>query len=242
MIKKKILLIFSVIIILLIIFGLFNIGIIINWSNIKELQSNEHLNTTCIEHDLSISLPKDIVTSTIKYKEIVFEHPFGNNLTDNNTEDRNLLMNFNGQDLRIQINYDKVGSRISMGLNDEAKKLISDIYGNNIMKSDFSLMNKAYELTLEDISLFKTSNKKLLANMWLLFLKLYYLPTNDTILQFETNNIQGFQYNVHRPKDYIVIEVYDANGKAENNYSIMILGDYSQKDIDIILSTMEFNN
>jgi hypothetical protein len=229
-----------VLICLILIITLCNIKTIVNFSVIRELKRSDYLYQTFTEHVISEEAPSDLSVSTIKYKDIEFQHAFGKPLLEKEMTGESFVIEFNEQK-RIVIIGRKEDKPLHNHLSDEAKRLITDCYGQDMIKSDFKLLKRAYEATPDDISWFSLSKKKFTANMGLLLIKSYELPNNyGHLLKFETKSIQGFQYGPPGHKAGVILRIFNASGKADNSYDIVLQGYFTQAEIDIILSTLCF--
>ncbi|MEC1716406.1 hypothetical protein [Schinkia azotoformans] len=125
-------------------------------------------------------------------------------------------------------------------LNDERKELLSQVYGSDLIKDDYRLLLKTLKLTPDDFKWYSLdSNKELEAKLLLYDIKMA-LPNNSyNIYSFQTEKIRGFQRGKIGDRD-IILHIFDSENKQENGNEILLVGNFSQEEIDIMLQTMEF--
>ncbi|MGI6084709.1 MAG: hypothetical protein ACOYIF_04610 [Acetivibrionales bacterium] len=155
--KRRAIIAFIVIASLLAVFVIWNIGIIINLPNILVLIKCEYLYKTSNEHVILESASSEIENSIIKFKGLEFKHNFDHIIFEEKREN-DYIIEFD-QQKRLVIHIDSYP--LIEPLNDNAKKLIADYYGEDTIKNNFNIMKKALEITPNDITWFSFSQKKI---------------------------------------------------------------------------------
>lgn len=241
--KKRIIIGTFIIITIVLIFIIWNIEIIINLRQIQELKKDEDMYSILTERAIPKEISSDLSTSTIRYQELQFEHVFGKYLGKKDLV-KGLSIDFE-EEKRILIfeNNSGLGMFNIQQISDNSKKMISNYYGEDVIKNDFNLIKKALEVTPDDISWFSFMRNKVLADVQLLLIRgqtLVLIQNEGGIYAFETKSIQGFQQGTPEKGSQIVLYLFDPSGKAEKYYDIILSGSFTQSEIDIMLDSMRF--
>lgn len=179
--------------------------------------------------------------TSIKIYNLKFKHELGKGIIKKHGEFTDLIYVEFPQNKKMIFVPVKKGELSGWGiLNDEQKELLSQIYGPNLIEDDYSLLLKALKLTPDDFKWYSLdSNKELEAKLLLYDIKMA-LPNNSySIYSFQTGRIRGFQRGKIGDRD-ILLHIFDGKNKKGNSYEILLIGNYSQEEIDIMLHTMEF--
>jgi|GEM_PF-3267295 len=121
----------------------------------------------------------------------------------------------------------------------ETQKKITQLYGENIIRSEYLLKLKVLNTTPDKIPIFSLNNKEFV-NVSLLSQKdmALVMDGREGIYNFDNKKIKGFIYGVPGESDSLCIEIYDNSEK--HNYNIAILEKTNSLDEVIqIISSFE---
>ena len=117
-------------------------------------------------------------------------------------------------------------------------KKLEEFFGQENLKSEYSLYSLMLNSRIENVTLFSPPNEAI-ANSILIVMKSVMIFPDSQIYEFTTNNLKGFQFHASRNRYYEII-LFDQN---DNIYKMIIRGNnLYDSDIDTILLSLYTQN
>lgn len=176
---------------------------------------------------------------TMKIDRLEFKHNMGNPINQQDVSNAYLNVEFSGK-RRIVLNGLEKGTLSGWGmLSKEERELISKVYGPDIVNDDYDLLSKSLELAIDDFKWLSLESKNKLEAKQLLYDIKITLPNSEKdVFYFKTKNIKGFQRGIPE-QGSTLLHIFDNANSQQYNYEIMFAGDFTQKDIDIIIQSIK---